>query len=176
MPIPSRLLPVEGYSGLDIVPYNYDGYSTLPKYLLENSPLTMTLHKHHLHCASVAKGLYSLDFQLVIGLWFILKDISRTIQLATNPLLDPFNSLPSTVDPELLERIAMPSPAILDVQNYTQNLLTVTSTRAELCRLFELAQKIGLDGAWWVQTAREKCRTLQEVFGWNLSENGNTLV
>ena len=176
MPIPSRLLPAEGYSGLDVVPYNCDGYSTLPKYILEHSPLTMSLREHHLHCASVSEGLYSLDFQLVTGLWFILKDISRTIQLAANPLLDPFDSLPGTVDPDLLERIDMPSPAILAVENYTQNLLTVTSTRAELCRLFGLAQKIGLDGAQWIQMAREKCRTSQEGFGWNWSENGNTLA
>ena len=161
MPIPSHL-PAKGYSGLDIVPYNYDSYATLPKYLLENSPLTMTLCEHHLHCASISEGLYSLDFQLVTGLWFILKDISCTIQLATNPLLDPFDSLPSTVDPELLERIDMPSPTILAIENYTQNLLTVTSTHTELCQLFGLAQKIRLDGGRWVQTAQEKCRTLHE--------------
>ena len=147
MPIPSHLLPAKGYSGLDVVPYNCDGYSTLPKYLLENSPLTMTLHEHHLHCATISEGLYSLDFQLVTSLWFILKDISRTIQLAANPLLDPFDSLPGTVDPELLEHINMPSPAMLAIENYTQNLLTITSTHAELCWLFELTQKIGLDGA-----------------------------
>ena len=120
MPIPSHLLPAEGYSGLDNVPYNYDSYATPPKYILENSPLTMTLHEHHLHCASVSKDLYSLDFQLVTGLWFILKDISHTTQLAANPLLDPFNSLPSTVDPKLLERINMPLPAILAIKNYIQ--------------------------------------------------------
>jgi hypothetical protein len=176
MPIPSCLLPVEGYSGLDIVPYNYDGYATPPKYILENSPLTMTLREHHLHCASVSEDLYSLDFQLVTGLWFILKDISRTIQLAANPLLDPFDSFSGTVDPELLERIDMPSPAILAVENYTQNLLTVTSTRTELYRLFELAQKIGLDGARWIQIAQERCRVSEEGFGWDWSGNGNTLT
>ena len=176
MPIPSRLLLAEGYSGLDVVLYNYDGYATLPKYLLENSPLTMTLRKHHLHCASVSKGLYSLDFQLVTGLWFILKDISRTIQLAANPLLDPFDSLPGTVGPELLEHIDLPSSAILAVKNYTQNLLTITSTHAELCQLFGLTQKIGLDVARWVQMAREKCRTSHEGFSWNWSQNGNALA
>ena len=176
MPIPSRLLPTEGYSGLDVVPYNYDGYATLPKYLLENSTLTMTLCEHHLHCTSVSEGLYSLDFQLVTSLWFILKDISRTIQLTANPLFDPFNSLPSTVDPELLEHIDMRSPAILAVKKYTQNLLTITSIRAELCRLFGLAQQIRLYGAQWVQTAQEKCKMSHEGFGCNWSENGNALA
>ena len=176
MPIPSHLLPAEGYSGLDIVSYNYDSFATLPKYLSENSPLTMTLHEHHLHCASISEGLYSLGFQLVTGLWFILKDISCTIQLAANPFLDPSNFLPGTVDPELLECIDMPLPTILAIKNYTQNLLTVTSTRVELCRLFGLAQKIRLGGAWWVQMAREKCRTSHEGFGWNWSENGNALA
>ena len=140
MPIPSRLLPAEAYSGLDVVPHNYDSYATLPKYLLENSPLTMTLREHHLHCASVSEGLYSLDFQLVTGLWFILKDISRTIQLTTNPLLDPFDSLPGTVDPELLECINMPSPAILAVENYTQNLLTCKGNLAVLRKSLKLAR------------------------------------
>jgi hypothetical protein len=176
MPTPSRLLPVEGYSGLDVVPYNRDNYTTSHQYILENSPLTMTLREQHLHCASISKGLYSLDFQLVTGLWFILKDISRTIQLAANPLLDPFDSLPSTIDPELLEHIGMPSPAILAVENYTQNLLTVTSTQTELCHLFGLAQKIGLDGAQWIHMAREKCRSSKEGFGWDWSENGNGLA
>ena len=136
----------------------------------------MTLHEHHPHCASISEDLYSLDFQLVTGLWFILKDISCTIQLATNPLLEPFVSLPSTVDPKLLECIEMPSPDILAVENYTQNLLTVISTHTELYHLFGLAQKIRLDGAQWIQMAGENCRLLQEGFGWDWSENGNTLA
>ncbi len=173
MPILSRLLPAEGYSGLDVVPYSY---AASHKYILENSPLTMTLREHHFHCTSVSEDLYSLDFQLVTGLWFILRDISRTIQLAANPLLDPFDSLPGTIDPELLERIGMLSPAILAVENYTQNPLTVTSNRTELYHLFELAQRIGLDGAEWIQRAREKCRMSEEGLGWNWSENGNTLA
>src|SRR6267154_4771567 len=107
MPILSCLLPAEGYSGLDVVPYNYDNYATSHEYILENSPLTMTLREHHLHCTSMSEDLYSLDFQLVTGLWFILKDISCTIQLAANPLLDPFDSLPGTINPEMLERIDM---------------------------------------------------------------------
>ena len=107
----------------------------------------MTLCEHHLHCASVSEDLSSLDFQLVTSLWFILKDISCTIQLTANPLLDLFDSLPSTMDPELLEDIDMPLPAILAVKNYTQNLLTITSTHTELYHLFRLTQKIRLDGA-----------------------------
>ena len=174
MPIQSYLLPAEGYSGLDVIPYNYDSYAIPHKYILENFPLTMTLHEQHLHCASGSEDLYSLDFQLVTGLWFILKDILHLIQLTANPLLDPFNPLPSTVDSKLLEHIHMPSPAILAVDNYTQNLLTVTSTRMELYQLFGLAHKIRLDGAQCIQTAQEKCRMSQQGFGWNWSENGNT--
>ena len=132
VPIPSRLLPAEGYSGLDVIPYNYDSYSTLPKYLLENSPLTMTLCEHHLHCASVSEGLYSLDFQLVTSLWFILKDISRTIQLAANPLLDPFNSLPSTVDLNYLNALTCLCPLSLQLR-ITLRTCSLSPVLAQTC-------------------------------------------
>ena len=176
MPIHSCLLPVEGSSGLNVVPYIHNNYTTPHQYILEDSPLTMTLHEQHLCCASASEDLYSLDFQLVTGLCFILKDISHTIQLAANPLLDLFDSLPGTMDPKLLKRISMPLPAVLTIKNYTQNLLTITSTCAELYHLFRLTQKVGLDGAQWIQTAREKCRMLQEGFCWDWSKNGNTLA
>ena len=147
MPTQSRLLPLNGYSGLDLVPFVSENHPDTIRYALKNSLLTMSLQDYHLHCASDADNLYSLDFQLATGLWFTLKDISRTIQLAANPLLDPFGDLPGTLNPELLDRIGMPFPAVLSIEKYTQNLLIVMSTRAEVCRLFSIAQRAGLDGA-----------------------------
>src|ERR1700677_3503193 len=105
MPAQSRLLPFDGYNGLDIVPFISEHHPVTTSYLLEHSPLTMSLHDRHLHCASAAGNLFSIDFQLATSIWFILKDISCTIQLAANPLLNPFGDLPSTIDLELLERI-----------------------------------------------------------------------
>jgi hypothetical protein len=173
MPSQSRLLPLDGYSGLDLVPFVSENHPDTIRYALENSLLTMSLRDYHLHCASDADDLFSLDFQLATGLWFTLKDISRTIQLAANPLLDPFGDLPGTLDPELLERIGMPFPAVLSIEKYTQNLLIVMSTRAEVCRLFGIAQKAGLDGARWIQMARERCNETKDNLGWDWSESGN---
>jgi len=176
MPAQSRILPIEGYSGLDLVPYVSEYHPDTIRYVLENSLLTMRLRDCHLHCASKSEDLYALDFQLATGLWFTLKNISRTIHLAANPLLDPFTDLPGVVDPELLERIGMPFPAVLSIEKYTQNLLIVMSNREELHRLFEIAQKVGLDGARWIQTARERCAEAEGDSGWDWSESGNDLT
>ena len=147
MPIQSCLLPLDGYTGLDAVPFASADQVVAFQYILENSPLTMTLREHHLHRASATEDLFSIDFELANALWFILKDLSHTIQLAADPLLNSFSDLPGTLDPKLLEDIDMPFPTILAIENYTQNLLIVMSTWAELERLFSIAQRIGLAGA-----------------------------
>jgi hypothetical protein len=176
MPAQSRLLPIEGYSGLDLVPFVSEYHPDTIRYILENSLLTMGLRDHHLHCVSESEDLYSLDFQLATGIWFTLKNISRTIHLAANPLLDPFGDLPGTIDPELLEHIGMPFPAVLSIEKYTQNLLVVMSHREELHRLFAIAQKVGLDGVRWIQAARERCAEIEDDSGWDWSENGNNFT
>ena len=132
MLIQSRLLPLDGYTGLDVIPF------VAFQYILKNSSLTMTLREHHLHRASATKDLCSINFKLANALWFILKDLSCTIQLAADPLLNPFGDLLGTLDPKLLKGIDMPFPTILTIENYTQNLLIVMSTRAELERLFSI--------------------------------------
>jgi len=172
----SRLLPMEGYSGLDTVPFVSEYHLETIRYILENSLLTMRLCDCHLHCACKSEDLYGLDFQLATGLWFTLKNISQTIHLAANPLLNPFGDLPGTVDPKLLEHIGMPFPAVLSIEKYTQNLLIVMSNREELHRLFAIAQKVGLDRARWIQTARERCTEIEDNSGWDWSKNGNNLT
>src|SRR6202050_1437972 len=132
MPAQSRLLPFDGYNGLDMVPFISEHHPITIPYLLEHSPLTMSLRDRHLHCASAAGNLFSIDFQLATSIWFILKDISHTIQLTANPLLNPFGDLSSMIDPELLEQINMPFPTVLSIENYTQNLLIIMSSRAKL--------------------------------------------
>ena len=176
MPIQSRLLPLDGYTGLDVIPFAVANQVVAFQYILKNSPLTMTLREHHLHRALATEDLFSIDFELANALWFVLKDLSRTIQLAADPLLDPFSNLPGTLDPKLLEDINMPFPTILAIENYTQNLLIVMSTRAELERLSGIVQRIGLAGAQWIQEARERCEGDRNGYGWDWSHYGNSLT
>jgi hypothetical protein len=64
---------------------------------------------------------------------------------------------------------------MLQVLTY-YHLLVVMSTRAELHRLFGITQRVGLDGAQWIQTARERCVATEDDLGWNWSESGNGLT
>ena len=92
------------------------------------------------------------------------------IQLAANPLLNPFSNL------KLLEDIDMPFPTILTIENYTQNLLIAMSTRAELEQLFHIVQKIGLAQAQWIQRVREWCGETGRNYSWDWSVYGNLLT
>ena len=95
MPIQSHLLPLDSYSGFDVVLF------VAFQYILKNSPLTMTLQDHHLHRASATTDLFSINFKLTNTLWFILKDLSRTIQLTADPLLNPFGDLSGTLNSKI---------------------------------------------------------------------------
>ena len=101
MPIQSRLLPLDSYTGLDVVPFVAADQVVALQYILENSPLNMTLWDHHLHHASATEDLFSIDFELANALWFILKDLSRTIQLTADPLLNPFGDLSGTLNSKI---------------------------------------------------------------------------
>ena len=135
----------------------------------------MTLRDHHLHRALATEDLFSINFKLANALWFILKDLSCTIQLTADPLLNPFGNLLGTLDPKLLKGIDMSFPTILAIENYTQNLLIVMSTQAELEHLFSIAQKIGLAGAQWIQEAREQCGEDRNGYSWG-TNHGNSLT
>ena len=100
----------------------------------------MTFRDYHLHCTSATKDLFSIDFNLANALWFILKDLSHTVQLTANPLLNPFSDLHGILDLKLLEGIDMFFLNILTIKNYTQNLLVIISTRTALQHLFCIAQ------------------------------------
>ena len=106
----------------------------------------MTFRDYHLHCTSATKDLFSIDFNLANALWFILKDLSHTVQLTANPLLNPFSNLHGILDLKLLEGIDMFFLNILTIKNYTQNLLVIISTRTALQHLFCIAQQISLEG------------------------------
>ena len=92
MPIQSRVLPLDSYSGLDVVPFIAMDQVVAFQYILKNSPLTMTLRDHHLHCASATKDLFSVDFELANTLWCIPKDLSCDfLGTARLPLQAPHN-------------------------------------------------------------------------------------
>ena len=132
MPAQSCLLPLQKYSSLNIVPSVAKHHPIALCYIFKNLPLTMTLKDHHFYSIFIKNVLFSLDFQLSTGLWFILEDISPKIQLAANPLLNPIDDLPGTIDPDLIDWISMPSPVILAIKNYMQILLSITSNCMKL--------------------------------------------
>ena len=47
------------------------------------------------------------------------------------------------------------------------------STQAEVCHLFSIAQKAGLDGAQWIQMARGRCSEVKDSLGWDWSKSSN---
>ena len=59
----------------------------------------------------------------------------------------------------------MPFLTILGIENYTQNLLIVMSSHAELVQLFRIMQKVRMDGAQWIQRACEKCMVVEDGLG-----------
>ena len=72
-----------------------------------------------------------------------------------------------------LETISRCDTAVLSIEKYTQNLLIIMSTWVEVCCLFGIAEKVGLDGAWWIQMARERCSEVKDSLGWDWSESSN---
>jgi hypothetical protein len=118
MPIQSRLAILPSESSTEVTPYQP---IVTPKVLcgiLESSFLTMTLKRHHIHPISEIHNCYILDFYLASGMWRVLKDLSRSIHEAADPTVNPFESLPSYLNPYRLCKIEMPAPRILQIENF----------------------------------------------------------
>ena len=92
-------------SPLDIVPFNPISNSSVLRSILESSFLTMTLKRHHIHAISEIHNFHSLNFDLANGIWHVLKDLSRSIHEATDPTINPFEALPSHINPTRLREI-----------------------------------------------------------------------
>ena len=88
----------------------------------------MMLKRHHIHPISEIHNCYLLDFYLASGMWRVLKDLSRSIHEATDQTVDPFESLPSYLNPYHLHEIEMPAPRILQIENFSQNMLLSSTT------------------------------------------------
>jgi hypothetical protein len=169
MPMQSRILATPFTSPLDIVPFNPVSNSGILRGILESSFLTMTLKRHHIHAISEIHNFHSLDFDLANGIWRVLKDLSRSIHEAADPTINPFEALPSHINPTRLREIEMVSPRILQIENFSQNMLLCATTREEIQRLFATAQDIGIEALEWIAEAKKRCGVLGRAHGWHWS-------
>src|ERR1700691_5281755 len=116
MPVQSRLAIPPAPTSTDIVPYNTVHNPDILSAILDTSYLTMRLKRHHIHDVSELHNLYLLDFHLAMGIWYLLKDLSRSIHEAADPSVDPFDTLPTYLNPNRLNEIGMAPPRILMIE------------------------------------------------------------
>jgi len=166
MPLQSRILAPPFSSSSEIIPFNPVSNAGVLRGILESSFLTMTLKRHHIHSISEIHNFHSLDFDLANGIWRVLKDLSRSIHEAADPTLNPFEALPSQLNPVRLREIEMSSPRILQIENFSQNMLLCATTREEIRRLFVTAQTIGLETLEWITEAKRRCGMIGRAHGW----------
>jgi hypothetical protein len=169
MPMQSRILAPPFTSSSDVVPFNPVSNSSVLRGILESSFLTMTLKRHHIHAISEIHNFHSLDFDLANGIWRVLKDLSRSIHEAADPTINPFEALPSQINPARLREIEMVSPRIVQIENFSQNMLLCATTREEIHRLFAPAQDIGKEALEWIAEAKKRCGILGRAHGWHWS-------
>jgi hypothetical protein len=170
MPIQSRLAILPSGSSTEVTTYRPNSTPEVLRGILEASFLTMTLKRHHIHPISEIHNCYVLDFYLASGMWRVLKDLSRSIHEAADQTVDPFESLPSYLNPYRLREIEMPAPRILQIENFSQNMLLSSATMEEVHRLFNMAQAIGVETVEWIVQAKERCGIPGRANGWNWNE------
>ena len=115
----------------------------------------MTLKRHHIHTISEIHNFHSLDFNLANGIWCILKDLSHSIHEAADPTINLFEALPSQINLARLRKIEMVSLRILQLENFSQNMLLCAMTCKEIHRLFAMAQGIGMEALQWIVEAKK---------------------
>ena len=128
----SRILTPPFSSSLEVVPFHTVPNSSVLHGILESSFLTMTLKHHHRHTISEIHNFHLLDFDLVNRIWRVLKDLSHTIHEAADPTLNPFEALPSQINPAHLRKIKMVSLRILQIENFSQNMLLCAMAHKEI--------------------------------------------
>jgi hypothetical protein len=124
----------------------------------------MTLKCHHIHAISEIHNFHSLDFDHANGIWCV-------IHKAADPTINPFEALPSQINLARLCEIKMVSPHILQIENFSQNMLLCATTCEEICRLFATAQGIGMEALEWIAEAKRQCGILGRTHGWHWSVN-----
>ena len=131
----------------------------------------MTLKRHHIHAISKIHNFHSLDFDLANGIWHILKDLPRSIHKAADPTLNLFEALPSQLNPARLHKIEMLSPRILQIENFSQNMLLCATTCEEIRQLFATAQNIGMKTLEWIAEAKKRCGIIGRTQSWHWPVN-----
>src|ERR1700683_4909265 len=167
MPIHSRLAILPAPTSTDIVPYNSVHNPDILSAILDTSYLTMRLKRHHVHDVSELHNLYSLDFHLAMGIWYLLKDLSHSIHEAANTSINPFELLPTYLNPNCLNKIGMVPPRILMIKGFSQNILLSTTTLEEVNKLFKMAQSVGLEALEWIGEAKRRCEAMRGSHGWH---------
>jgi hypothetical protein len=167
MPVQSRLAILPAPTSTDIVPYNSVHNPDILSAILDTSYLTMRLKRHHVHDVSELHNLYSLDFHLAMGIWYLLKDLSRSIHEAADPSVDPFDTLPTYLNPNRLNEIGMAPPRILMIEGFSQNMLLSATTWEEVHKLFKMAQSVGLEALEWIGEAKRRCESVGGRHGWH---------
>ena len=131
----------------------------------------MTLKLHHDDAISEIHNVHLLDFDLTNRIWRVLKDISHSIHKAADPTLNLFEALPSQLNLAHLREIEMLSPRILQIENFSQNMLLCAMSHKEIHQLFAMAQTIGMETLEWIAEAKKWCGMIGRVHGWHWAVN-----
>src|ERR1700729_3866861 len=167
MPIHSCLAILPAPTSTDIVPYNSVHNPDILSTILDTSYLTMRLRRHHVHDISELHNLYSLNFHLAMGIWYLLKDLSHSIHEAADPSIDPFNYLPTYLNPNHFDEIGMAPPHILMIKGFSQNMLLSVTMWEEVHKLFKMAQSVGLEALEWIGEAKRCCKSIGGHHSWH---------
>jgi hypothetical protein len=141
----SHLALSAAFESNELIPFNPQCNPYMTAAIFETSFLTMRLKCHHLHAISEIYNIYSLDLHLASRIWHVLKDLSRTIHEAADPMVDPFESLPHYFNPHHLSEISMAAPQVLMIKKYSQNMLLSATSFDNIFKLFKMAQTVGLE-------------------------------
>jgi hypothetical protein len=178
MPIHSHLAILPAPTSTDIVPYNSVHNPDILSAILNTSYLTMRLKRHHVHDISELHNLYSLDFHLAMGIWYLLKDLSCSIHKAADSSINPFDSLPTYLNPNRLNKIGMAPPTILMIEGFSQNMLLSATMWEEVHKLFKMAQSVGLEALEWIGKAKRHCKSIGGCHGrhWDNPKAGTVTI
>ena len=84
-------------------------------------------------------------------IWRILKDLSHPIHEAADSTINLFEALPS---PTRFRELEMSFPHILQIENFSQNMLLCATTHEKICWLFAMVQTIGIEMLEWIAEAK----------------------
>ena len=108
-----------------------------------------------------------LDFDLANKIWRVLKGLPCSIHEAADPAINPFKALPSHINLTRLHELEMSFPCILQIKNFSQNMLLYTTTCEEIHWLFTMTQTIRIEILESIVEAKWWCGILGRVHSWH---------